>query len=166
MLILSMGDQWMLMSNYQHPLLKVDANSCLLASNSQSLLMSRFIVVYCKKYGHYKSECLKLKNKEEGDKLNSSLVAYVVEGNSKNSELVLSVTIYDGRFHDKWVLDTACTSHMSPKRDWFTTYESISGGRVLMGNDITCKIIGIDTIRIRMHDGISEDFEECSTHTS
>jgi hypothetical protein len=23
-----------------------------------------------------------------------------------------------------------------------------------MGNDITCKIIGIDTIRIRMHDGI------------
>jgi hypothetical protein len=36
---------------------------------------------YCKKYGHYKSECPKLKNKEEGDKLSSSSVAGVVEEN-------------------------------------------------------------------------------------
>jgi hypothetical protein len=43
---------------------------------------------------------------------------------------------------------------MSPKRDWFTTYESVNGGLVLMGNDVACKIVGIGTIRIRMHDGI------------
>jgi hypothetical protein len=43
---------------------------------------------------------------------------------------------------------------MSPKRDWFTTYESVNGGSVLMGNNVACKIVGIGTIRIRMHDGI------------
>jgi hypothetical protein len=43
---------------------------------------------------------------------------------------------------------------MSPKRDWFTTYESVNCGTVLMGNDVACKIVGIGTIRIRMHDGI------------
>jgi hypothetical protein len=43
---------------------------------------------------------------------------------------------------------------MSPKRDWFTTYESVNGGSVLMGNDVIYKIVGIGTIRMKMHDGI------------
>ena len=43
---------------------------------------------------------------------------------------------------------------MSPKRDWFITYESVNGGSVLMGNDVVCKIVGIGTIKIRMHDKI------------
>jgi len=43
---------------------------------------------------------------------------------------------------------------MSPKRDWFTTYESVNGGSILMRNDVVYKIVGMGTIRIRMHDGI------------
>jgi hypothetical protein len=43
---------------------------------------------------------------------------------------------------------------MSPKKDWFTTYESANGGLVFMGNDVAYRIVGIGTIRIRMHDGI------------
>jgi hypothetical protein len=43
---------------------------------------------------------------------------------------------------------------MSPKRDWFTAYDFVNGGLVLMGNDVACKIVGMDIIRIRMHDGI------------
>jgi hypothetical protein len=39
----------------------------------------------------------KLKNKEECDKLNSSSVADVIEGNSEDSKLVLAVTDSDGR---------------------------------------------------------------------
>jgi hypothetical protein len=109
---------------------------------------------YCKKYEHYKSECPKLKNKEEGDKQSSSFVAYVVEGNSKGLDLVLLVTISDHRSNNKWVLDTTCTFHMSPKKDWFTTYDAVNGGLVLMGNNVACKIVGIGSIRIRMHDGI------------
>jgi hypothetical protein len=56
---------------------------------------------YCKKYGHYKSKCPKLKNKEEGDKLSSSSMAGVVEANFRGSEFVLTVTVSDGHFSDK-----------------------------------------------------------------
>jgi hypothetical protein len=41
-----------------------------------------------------------------------------------------------------------------PLRDWFTTYDSVNGGSVLMENNVAYKIVGIGTIRIRMHDGI------------
>jgi hypothetical protein len=51
-------------------------------------------------------------------------VAGVVKENSKGSDLVLAISTSDDRSNDKWVLDTACTFHMSPKRDWFTTYDS------------------------------------------
>jgi hypothetical protein len=78
----------------------------------------------------------------------------VVERNSEDSGLILAVTSSDGCFSDQWVLDTACTFHMSPKRDWFTTYELVNSGSILMGNDVAYKIIGMGTIRIRMHDGI------------
>jgi hypothetical protein len=43
---------------------------------------------------------------------------------------------------------------MSPKKDWFTTYELVNAGSVLMRKDVACKIVGMGTIRIRMHDGI------------
>jgi hypothetical protein len=95
-----------------------------------------------------------LKNKEEGDKQSFTSVAGVVKENSKGSDLVLAISISDDCSNDKWVLDTTCTFHMSPKRDWFTTYDTVNGGSVLMGNNVACKIVGIGTIRIRMHDGI------------
>jgi hypothetical protein len=74
--------------------------------------------------------------------------------NSKVSDLVLVFTIFDDHSNDKWVLDTACTFHMFPKRDWFTIYDSVNCGSVLMGNNVPCKIVGIGIIRIMMHDGI------------
>ncbi|XP_073111292.1 uncharacterized mitochondrial protein AtMg00300-like [Elaeis guineensis] len=43
---------------------------------------------------------------------------------------------------------------MCPYRDWFYTYEQIDGGVVLMGNNASCKTVGIGSIRIKMHDGI------------
>jgi hypothetical protein len=43
---------------------------------------------------------------------------------------------------------------MSPKKDWFTTYESVNGGLVLMRTMFAWKIATIGAIRIRMHDRI------------
>jgi len=80
-------------------------------------------------------------------------VAGIVEGNSKDSGCLIVVTGFYGRFSDQWVLDIACTFHKSPKRNWFTIYESVDGGSVLMGNDVACKIVSMGTIRIRMHNG-------------
>jgi hypothetical protein len=67
---------------------------------------------YCKRYGHYKFECPKLKNKEEGNKQSFFSVAGVIKGKSKGSDIVLVGTVSDSHFNDKWVLDTACTFHI------------------------------------------------------
>ena len=43
---------------------------------------------------------------------------------------------------------------MIPKRDWFTTYQSISGGEVLIGNNVTCKVVGLGIVRIKTYDSV------------
>ncbi|KAG8477231.1 hypothetical protein CXB51_031078 [Gossypium anomalum] len=43
---------------------------------------------------------------------------------------------------------------MSPNWDWFTTYEIVSEGVVLMGNNASCKIAGVGTIKVKMFDGV------------
>ncbi|GJW76791.1 retrovirus-related pol polyprotein from transposon TNT 1-94 [Tanacetum coccineum] len=53
-----------------------------------------------------------------------------------------------------WIMDYACFFNISPNRDWFVTYEEFNGGHVFMGNDSPCKVVGIGTIRINMHDGV------------
>ena len=49
----------------------------------------------------------------------------------------------------KWGVNSSY--HMTPRRDWFTTYRSISGGEVLIRNNMICKVLGT---RIKMYDGV------------
>jgi hypothetical protein len=65
---------------------------------------------------------------------------------------VLSISI--GSCHDQqWLLDYGASNHMCLHRHWFVTYQSIDDGIVYMGNDISCKVVGIGSIRIKMFDG-------------
>ena len=43
---------------------------------------------------------------------------------------------------------------MTPHRDWFDTYKSVNCGSVLIGNDATCKVVGIGTIKIKMFNNV------------
>ena len=54
---------------------------------------------------------------------------------------VLSVNPGRGkrRFSDAWLLDSECTYHMYPRKEWFSIYEHFEGGTVLIGNDVACK---------------------------
>lgn len=36
----------------------------------------------------------------------------------------------------------------------FSTYEVVDGGSILMGNNISYKIVGVGSVRIKMFDGI------------
>ncbi|KAG8492439.1 hypothetical protein CXB51_009727 [Gossypium anomalum] len=78
--------------------------------------------------------------------------ADVVEGYSDGELLVASIN--DSKVSEEWILDSGCTFHMSPNRDWFTTYETVSEGVVLMGNNTSCKIAGVGTIKVKMFDGV------------
>ncbi|KAK2985063.1 hypothetical protein RJ640_022941 [Escallonia rubra] len=86
------------------------------------------------KEGHYRKDCPERKGKKKDDSKTADAV--VVEDNSDGAD-VLSVTISS-----------------SDGGDWFATYRSFDGGKVLMGNDVACKLVGIGSIQIRMHDGI------------
>ncbi|KAG8479084.1 hypothetical protein CXB51_029923 [Gossypium anomalum] len=53
-------------------------------------------------------------------------------------------------------------SKMSPNRDWFTTYKTVSEGVVLMGNNASCKIAGVGTIKVKMFDGVVRTLSDIS----
>jgi hypothetical protein len=66
---------------------------------------------------------------------------------------VLSIGI--GLCHDQqWLLDFGASNDICLHRHWFVTYEYMDDGIVYMGNDISCKVVGIGSIRIKMFDGI------------
>ncbi|KAG8477771.1 hypothetical protein CXB51_027720 [Gossypium anomalum] len=67
---------------------------------------------------------------------------------------LLVASVNDSKVSEEWILDSGCTFHMSPNRDWFTTYETVSEGVVLMGNNASCKIAGVGTIKVKMFDGV------------
>ncbi|KAK3017139.1 hypothetical protein RJ639_007435 [Escallonia herrerae] len=60
----------------------------------------------------------------------------VVEDNYDGVD-VLSVTISSS--DGGWILDTGCSYDTCPNKDWFATYRSFDGGKVLMGKDVACK---------------------------
>ncbi|KAG8492966.1 hypothetical protein CXB51_010297 [Gossypium anomalum] len=114
---------------------------------------------FYKKKGHIKSECYKLQNKikreaasQKGKQPENSSEAVVVEDYSDGKLLVTSVN--DSKVSEEWILDSGCTFHMSPNRDWFTTYEIVSECVVLMGNNASCKIASVGTIKVKMFDGV------------
>ena len=51
-------------------------------------------------------------------------------------------------------MDSGCIYHMCPHRDWFSTYEPLDSGVVLMGNNTQCSIAGIGTVQIKIHDNV------------
>jgi transposase InsO family protein len=109
----------------------------------------------CQKKGHMKRECPEWnKGKEES----STSVNVVIDSESDGDMLSISSSI-DG-LNNSWLLDSACSFHVTPHRNWFNTYRSINCGSIRMGNDATCTIIGMGTIKIKMSDGVVRTLEE------
>ncbi|KAG8497200.1 hypothetical protein CXB51_008576 [Gossypium anomalum] len=54
---------------------------------------------------------------------------------------------------DEWILDSGCTYHMCPNKDWFSSLKELEGGVVLMGNDSACTTMGVGTVQLKNHDG-------------
>ncbi|KAG8475586.1 hypothetical protein CXB51_032459 [Gossypium anomalum] len=94
----------------------------------------------------------KSKGRSKSSNRENSGEADVVENYSDGELLVASVN--DSKVSEEWILDSGCTFHMSPYRDWFTAYEIVSEGIVLMGNNASCKIASVGTIKAKMFDGV------------
>jgi hypothetical protein len=103
-----------------------------------------------------KWDCPDLKNEKKDDENEgSSRSTNVVEEDSDVADGdMLSVASTSEHLVDSWLLDTACSFHVTSNRGWFDTYKSVNYGIVTMGNGEHCKITGIGSIRIKMFDGV------------
>lgn len=39
------------------------------------------------------------------------------------------------KVHDSWILDFICSYHISYNKEWFSSYESVKGGAIVVGNN-------------------------------
>jgi hypothetical protein len=100
----------------------------------------------CGKKGHMSRDC---QSKPSSSKPTRNQANVVVDEEDVGYALCTGSLVGEA----SWILDSACSFHMCPNRDFFTTYESKSGN-VFMGNDQSCRVVGIGTVRIQMFDGV------------
>ncbi|KAG8485099.1 hypothetical protein CXB51_021018 [Gossypium anomalum] len=103
-------------------------------------------------FGHVKVDCYKLRNKRAAER-NEEDVTGANLANKNGDDFLLVSTSDNTKFTSEWILDSGCSFHMCPNREWFSTYSSVEGGVMCMGNDSSSKVIGIGTVKIKMHDG-------------
>ena len=104
---------------------------------------------------HIKRDCPKWNKGKEKSSTSANIVA-----DSKSDTDMLSVSSTTDSSNNSWLLDSACSFHMTPHKNWFNTYRSVNCDSVGMGNDSTCIIIGMGTIKVKMSDGVVRTLEE------
>ena len=58
------------------------------------------------------------------------------------------------------ILDTGAIYHLCPIREWFTDFSELEYGEVVMGNDQPCRTMGIDTVRLKIFNGMVKELKE------
>ncbi|KAH9688940.1 Integrase catalytic domain-containing protein [Citrus sinensis] len=111
-----------------------------------------------------KKECWSNQKRREGKEPESSNTQGCVASTSDDGKILYSeaTTVSEGRkqLSDVWLINSGATWHMTLRREWFHTYEPISGGSVYMGDDHALEIASIGTIKIKMFDGTIRTIEE------
>ncbi|KAL6513040.1 E3 ubiquitin-protein ligase upl4 [Orobanche minor] len=67
------------------------------------------------------------------------LVVSTVEEEFDSAEVLIS----EGQSKNEWILDSGCSFHMTPNRDWFEEFSSARSGKVLLGDNKACTVQGI-----------------------
>ncbi|KAG8478932.1 hypothetical protein CXB51_028947 [Gossypium anomalum] len=87
---------------------------------------------------HVKVDCYKLRNKRAAEG-NEEDVAGANLADENGDDFLLVSTSDNSKLTSEWILDSGCSFHMCPNREWFSTYSSVEGGVVRMGNDSSSK---------------------------
>ena len=92
---------------------------------------------YCRKKRHYKNWYKELKEhleeKRNGKKpLESSTIATLKLDDSEVEASLLLVSSSNNILLESWVLDSTCSYHMTPKKEWFDTYKPVWSKWVMM----------------------------------
>ena len=108
---------------------------------------------FCKNEGHIRKNC-PLRKKNQENYFENSSAANLTDGYNSGytngydcGEGLIISNLSPG---DESILDSGCTFHMTPRRDWLINYKPIEGGKVLMGNDQSCSVTGSRSIRFKL----------------
>jgi len=118
-------------------------------SKSKGRVIAKDECAFCHEKGHWKKDCPKLQ--KNGKALQDANVAEFKSDVESDISLIVSPSA--SSHPDEWILDSSCTYHMCPIRKWFFEFQELDGGVVYMGNDNSCKTVGIGSIKLRNHDG-------------
>ena len=80
-------------------------------------------------------------NEEDGDILLTSALDY--------AHLVAT----DGSLMHEWIIDSGASFHVTPHREWFTTYDASRKGKVRLGNDYACEIVAVGDVQLKFQSG-------------
>lgn len=107
---------------------------------------------YCHKEGHIKRDCYSLKRRNQNQRFrkNKQSEAAVGENSITYSDALATfdqciIQQSSSECHD-WIIDSGCSFHMTLEKGWFSTYRKWEGGIVYMGNNNTCRVIGIGSV--------------------
>ena len=102
---------------------------------------------WCKKPGHLKKDCYAWKKKQASESQSHTNVI-----SSDGDEAAEVMNVVDRIEKNSWIMDSGCSFHMCPHLEWFQDLAECSGS-VLLGNENTCSIRGVGSIKLRMNDG-------------
>ncbi|KAH9780502.1 hypothetical protein KPL71_008103 [Citrus sinensis] len=116
----------------------------------------KMMCYFCQREGHYIKDYFEKKKLEKNQKESSGKAAIVSkdEGDSEGADVLIAA---ERQPTEEWILDSGCSFHMSPNKQLFKTFEKVDTGKVLLGNNLACKVAGIGTVTITMHDGVDRE---------
>ena len=56
--------------------------------------------------------------------------------------------------NEEWLLDSSALHHICPHKYWFDSYQTVNDGIVLLGDNHSCKIVWVGSVRLKMFDGV------------
>lgn len=132
--------------------------------NSRSKSKGRYKNIechHCHKMGHIKKNCFLLK-KENRDKKGKQKSKDQDDGDrvtatTSDDDLVIlrdydSVNLVSDE--SMWIIDSGATLHVTPRKEFFTSYSSGDFGVLKMGNDGMSKVIGVGDVCLQTNMGM------------
>ncbi|GJR29297.1 retrovirus-related pol polyprotein from transposon TNT 1-94 [Tanacetum coccineum] len=113
--------------------------------------LSKDECTFCHEKGHWKRDCPRLKTKDNHYKGKAVAEANVTKCDDEESDLSL-VTSSSRNASKIWLLDSACSHHITPHREWFSNFEKHEEV-VYTADQNPLTTHGIGSVRLQNEDG-------------
>ncbi|GJS68838.1 retrovirus-related pol polyprotein from transposon TNT 1-94 [Tanacetum coccineum] len=113
--------------------------------------LSKYECAFCHEKGHWKRDCPRLKTKDNHYKRKVVPEANVTKCDNEESDLSLA-TSSSRNAYEIWLLDSACSHHIRPHREWFINFEEHEEV-VYTTNETLLTTHGIGSVRLQNEDG-------------